>query len=433
MVDDFEQSIAHVARDRTRITLRWIRDRLYLKGRSFARSIRDGAKEVSTVACFPVMHDLDETARLFNRLNWYMGATSVRALLPTPHDRPAVLDRVQTLSHQPAYADDGAVALVGLEAVDEALTVADYILVWNWKALLLPKILSRLHQTALVDPGFYSARESMEWYKEVCGALQEESSHQKNQERFRKLYEQAADYQEAYVFATGPSLDSVFEHDIPNDALRIICNSIVRNGDLLDHLDPDVLTFADPVFHFGPSTYAAKFRNDAIETLRTYDCWCIVNTPGDALLRARFPDVADHIIGIPERGSLSRFHTPTSSELFVRTTGNIMTLFMLPLAAALADRIRIVGADGREENESYFWKHSSIAQYEGLMNSAVEEHPSFFRDRMYEDYYDRHINLLREQIETHEAQGKVYHSITPSHIPVLKQRQAPADVKPESN
>jgi hypothetical protein len=192
---------------------------------------------------------------------------------------------------------------------------------------------------------------------------------------------------------------------------------------LLEHLDPDILTFADPVFHFGPNEYAAQFREDAVRALRNFDCWCIVNTPGDALLRKQFPQIADRVIGIPSRSELSEFHFPGPDELFVRSTGNIMTLFMLPIASALADRIHVFGADGREENESYFWEHSSIAQYDGLMNSAVKEHPSFFRDQLYSEYYDKHTRLMGKLIKYGEEKRKKYSSITPSNIPALSKRE----------
>jgi hypothetical protein len=136
----------------------------------------------------------------------------------------------------------------------------------------------------------------------------------------------------------------------------------------------------------------------------------------------QFPEIANRIIGIPSR-SESQFHFPSPEELWVRGTANIMTLSMLPVASSLADHIHVFGADGREENESYFWEHSSIAQYDGLMNSAVQTHPSFFRDRLYTDYYERHIERLRELIEFGEAHGKQYDSLTPSQIPILHERE----------
>lgn len=425
MTDDFEQSVAHAARNRTRIAIRRVVNALYGKTRQILKNNgeRQG-RSTGEAVCVPAVTDIGRAADLFNRMNWYLGGIDLTGVLPTPHARASLQERAQSLEHQRTYEDADQVDLVPVEQSKSAVEQADQLLVWNWRALFYPSVLRRIHKTILVDPHAYSTREVMEWYQEFCGAAQRPESRQQNRNRFQHLQEQFADHEEAYVFATGPSLDTVFDHSIPDDALRVICNSIVRNDKLLDYLDPDVLTFADPVFHFGPSEYAAQFRDDVVQTIREYDCWCVVNTPGDDLLRSQFPDIADRVIGIPDRSDLDRFHVPGASELFVRSTGNIMTLLMLPVAAAFADQISIVGADGREENESYFWEHSSAAQYEGLMTSAVETHPSFFRDRLYDDYYDQHVQRLRELIETQEAQGKTYRSVTPSHIPVLKEREA---------
>jgi hypothetical protein len=97
---------------------------------------------------------------------------------------------------------------------------------------------------------------------------------------------------------------------------------------------------------------------------------------------------------------------------------------MLPIASAVTDRVQIIGADGREQDDSYFWEHSEIAQYDDeIMQSAVETHPSFFRDRIYEDYYQKHVETLTNMIEYGEKHGVEYFSLTDSHIPCLSQRQ----------
>jgi hypothetical protein len=78
---------------------------------------------------------------------------------------------------------------------------------------------------------------------------------------------------------------------------------------------------------------------------------------------------------------------PKAADLRVKSTGNIMMLFMLPVASALTDDVNIIGADRPEEGESYFGEHNESAEYDdAIMRSAVETHPSFFRDRIYMDY-----------------------------------------------
>src|SRR5213076_14180 len=59
----------------------------------------------------------------------------------------------------------------------------------------------------------------------------------------------------AYVFGTGPSLARATEFDFSH-GVRIVCNSIVRNPELLAHIRPHFIAASDFVFHFGPSRYA---------------------------------------------------------------------------------------------------------------------------------------------------------------------------------
>jgi predicted lipase len=225
------------------------------------------------------------------------------------------------------------------------------------------------------------------------------------------------------VFGTGPSLDDVFDIEIPSGSLSIICNSIVKDKELLDHLQPDVLVFADPVFHFGPSRYADKFRKDVVHTLQEYDCTAVIPKKYHSLFTGNYPELSEQIIGL-ESISTDEFVLPTHERLEVRGTSNIMTLFMLPIAVSLTEEVRIIGADGRKEDESYFWEHSDTGQYDDeLMDTVAETHPAFFRDRIYEDYYEKHVETLTDLIEYSESQGVKINSVTNSYIPCLSERR----------
>lgn len=423
MTDDFQNSVAHAARDRSLIAARWSKNFIFRAARKIMQLSGQEPQQASTIVCYPPVESLETAADLYNRLHWYYASERLTVYLPTSHLEADLQEAVSRLKHQPSYFDgSNAVQLIDPSDAKARLTDADTILVWDASCLLSSSLLRRLRSVQIVDPEFYSTVECSS-YLQPLNFSRTEQDRQRGKQRFQTLAHEFDEAEEAYIFATGPSLNTVFETEIPDRAVKVVCNSMVRNDDLLSHIDPDVLTFADPVFHFGPSTYAAQFRADAVRAIKEYDCWCVVNTPGDVLLRTHFPDIADRIIGMPAQSTLEDFHFPTPDELYVRPTGNIMTLLMLPLASTLADQIHVFGADGREENESYFWEHSSIAQYDGLMNSAVQTHPSFFRDRLYADYYDEHITLLRELIKFGEAEGKQYDSLTPSHIPVLQERE----------
>jgi hypothetical protein len=383
--------------------------------------VREPNEAVRKIVCYPPIRDLEEAADLYNRLNWYFRGHRGAIYLPTTISEQALRGAVQNLEHQPAYVDDSnTIRCVDPNETERHLDEADAILVWKASALRSVSVLRRLNRTFVVDPSYYSTTECETFLRVVDEARDDLGT--ANTERFARIEEQFGDVGQSIVFATGPSLDRVLDVELPDRPLKVICNSIVRSDELLEHIQPDILTFADPVFHLGPSTYAAQFRRDAVEAIQKYDCWCFVPEPGDVLLRSHHPEIAERIIGMPVDADVSN-HFPSSEALFVGGTSNIMTLLMLPIASALTRDVAIIGADGREESDSYFWKHSSIAQYEGLMVSAVETHPSFFRDRVYTDYYEQHVETLREQIEQGEARDCRYASLTPSHIPVLSERE----------
>jgi len=376
---------------------------------------------VRDVVIYPAFGSVDDLGDVLNRLGWYFPEGSVGELdltVSVDGALAAATDRV------PAAQEPFDTGHLPLEDVDRSTlrtraATADRLLVWDSTARLSVPALRNVANVKIVDPSFYSTDESLNWARTSHAARRGLTDH--SQEVYGRLEGRAVGTDEAYVFGTGPSLDRVFDREIPEDALSVICNSIVRNDDLLDHLDPDVLTFADPVFHFGPSEYAARFREDAVGAVREHDIVVVLPEEYRGLLVGHYPDLADRTVGL--RSVREGFRLPTAENLETRETSNIMTKLMLPVASALTDTVRIVGADGRKEDESYFWEHSDVGQYDDdLMNTAFETHPAFFRDRVYTDYYQQHVGTLTDLIEFGEDRGVTYESVTPSYVPCLDER-----------
>jgi hypothetical protein len=98
---------------------------------------------------------------------------------------------------------------------------------------------------------------------------------------------------------------------------------------------------------------------------------------------------------------------------------------MFPLACAVADDVRIAGADGRQPTENYFWQHNRTLQYsDELMRTVFDSHPAFFRDRDYTDYYDQYCSDVEDLAQLAEARGKTVRAAAPSWIPALVKRGA---------
>jgi hypothetical protein len=227
----------------------------------------------------------------------------------------------------------------------------------------------------------------------------------------------------AYLLCTGPSLSRFAEFDF-SDGYVIACNSVVSNDRLMDHAKPDFIVASDPIFHFGPSIYAEKFRQDLAAAATRFPFLFLTLNSYHHILRHHLAMDRERVCEVPLRldTEARALHTDWS----VPQTANIMTMFMLPLARALADEIHIIGADGREPGETYFWKHDPASQLTDKMQAIKACHPAFFAKRDYVDYYDRHCAIVKDQVASIESAGGRVYTLTPSHIPALRDRPSPA-------
>ncbi|CAN5305028.1 hypothetical protein BH09SUM1_BH09SUM1_11260 [soil metagenome] len=224
----------------------------------------------------------------------------------------------------------------------------------------------------------------------------------------------------AYLLCTGPSLSRFREFDF-SDGHVIGCNSVVSNDALMAHSNPVAIVANDPIFHFGPSIYAEKFRQDLGQASTAYPFLFLTSNAFNHLIAPHINLRAERIAAVPLVLD-SRGESFAKRWAFPRTS-NILTSMMIPLGRAIAEELYIIGADGREPGETYFWKHDAASQLTDKMQAIKDCHPAFFEKRDYVDYYDRHCEILKSQIEDVESSGGKVRSLTPSHIPALKARQ----------
>jgi hypothetical protein len=233
------------------------------------------------------------------------------------------------------------------------------------------------------------------------------------------------DAQSSYILATGPSANEVDLGRVVAD-VRITCNSTVSDADRLQAYSPNIIAFTDPVFHFGPSRYAAAFRKDLIRAVEMCDPILLCGDEWVAPLLNLHPDLRDRLAVIPfRRGGPWRW--PTDENPTVRSASSVLTNTMLPIAFMLTDHISVAGVDGRQPTENYFWKHG-VQYSDELMQTVFDAHPAFFRDRDYEDYYDQYCADIESFVGVAEAAGKVVVGAAPSWIPAFRRRGAPEPV-----
>jgi hypothetical protein len=243
-------------------------------------------------------------------------------------------------------------------------------------------------------------------------------------ERLRAL---AGPARSAFILATGPSALTVDLKSVDAD-VRITCNSAVRDLDRIREYRPNVICFTDPVFHFGPSRYAAGFRRDVVRAAEEADALVVCGHAFVGALLDLHPQLKERLCVVPHQDG-GPWRWPTETNPTVRQAGNVLTTLMLPLAMMLADDVAIAGADGRQPTENYFWKHNPQLQYSGeLMQTVFDSHPAFFRDRDYADYYAQFCGDVETLIMLGESHGKTIRAAAPSWIPALRERGAPEPV-----
>lgn len=353
----------------------------------------------------------DAVADVTNRARWYLAGTGATVFVG-PKGFPERL------------VPEGQLRFVDTDlSVQPYSKTGDAAAWWDMKGQRI-ELLWRKNAYVL-DPAFHGYLQSKEWFRlRASFRSTERLEEQFAQSRMvlETWLEETKSRTEAFLFATGPSLDAAWKRKYPEDSVRVVCNSIVKNQKLLEHIRPNLLVFSDDVFHFGPSEYAARFRSDAVKTVEAYpECRLAVPDYALDLMLTHYPTLKNRTIGVsftPER----TWKAPTPNAPSVPATGNILTQFMMPFVAMPGRTVRIVGADGRNPDETYFWRHSGNNQYDDLMWTVKKCHPSFFSENNYRDYYDEHCSLLKSQVEWLEQMGCSVRALTKSFIPALAER-----------
>ena len=229
-----------------------------------------------------------------------------------------------------------------------------------------------------------------------------------------------------YLFGTGPSLDFAISQNY-EDGYVIVCNTIVKDKKLWNHLKPDILVAADALYHFSDSLFAQQFRNDLVLRFSEIsNTILLLPIQFEYFAKINMPSISDRIIGIP----FGRFKTPIvnlRNDFKLPLTGNILNILMLPLAITLAKNIYFIGFDGRSPDDKNFWKNSDKHFYNELVEDLKKHHPAFFNyfiPKGKEDEYVKkyHGDDLEDFLTNAESQGYYFETMYFSYTFALSKR-----------
>ena len=299
----------------------------------------------------------------------------------------------------------------------------DLILIADVNATNYFRLLINASKTFIVDPNYYSNTEVSNWVSAYYNILTKEEKtkytkiSQLNFDDFQSNYNS---YTDSYLFGSGPSIEKYSQHTYKVNSLKVICNSLVKNKAFNNFIKPNVIVAADPLFHFGHSKYAQKFRSDLLDIINEYNCTLFIPQFNMPLILKHYPQLENNIVGLNFQ---NRTIIPNSKNISVKSTENIFTLMMLPIASSVAKNIFVIGMDGKDPSKNdYFWEHHDGFQYLELMKETQQLHSSFFRDRNYINYFENHCNEVVHLIKHIEFQNKTVTTLEYSNIPALQKR-----------
>jgi hypothetical protein len=271
-------------------------------------------------------------------------------------------------------------------------------------------------------------------YSELLWWMLSESEREKiireNRARFNAYAERikAIDLDKAFIFGNGPSLEKAIEFDF-SDGLRIMCNSIVSNHRLLNHVRPHFLVAGDPLSHFGVSTYADKYRQDLFEALSKFDIGLVIPEFQGFILVANYPEYADRIFLVPLKAKVPNYDMVVNYRLPL--FWSVLNAAMLPLAATFVDDVYLLGCDGKSTKTSNedFWAHARGVQYDDLVAMGHACHPTFdIHRRSHPEYVRVQLDLAHTIIMGEQLHFKKYKVLSPSNMVPLDSRMVEQNI-----
>jgi len=258
----------------------------------------------------------------------------------------------------------------------------------------------------------------------ISNVFLDKSQKKENYTKLMNLFKsiKRKEYKSVHLFGSGPSLKSFnVESFEANQSFSIVCNSVVKNLDLMKRINPKAIVATDAVFHSGYSKYAQEFRHSLIKAMDLLDeLYFLVPLRDYNLYLHNLPNrFSSRIIGIQGKKT-KKFNIDLSKKQYLKSTSNVLTFFLLPFAASLSHKIKIVGFDGKApEDQNIFWKYDKNSQFLETIDYTKIAHPAFYKVN-YIHYYQMHCMEVQQIIDYLKKKKIDIENLGISYIPALK-------------
>jgi hypothetical protein len=234
-----------------------------------------------------------------------------------------------------------------------------------------------------------------------------------------------AKYNKAYIFGTGPSLEKAIDRSW-GDGIRIVSNTIVKDKELWNHINPHFIVAGDAIYHYGFSRFAKNFRDDLAQRLAETDTYFVFQEQFFPFIKRQLPQFEDRFIPIPIVNSQT-FYNIIQDKFELPALGNVLNGLLLPLSQYLSDNINLWGFDGRSPDAKLFWKNSEKHFYSEHVAELQQLHPAFFNKLVPKDDPGQYVktvhgDALNNMLLFAEQRGITFNMLHPSYTKTLMDR-----------
>jgi hypothetical protein len=199
--------------------------------------------------------------------------------------------------------------------------------------------------------------------------------------------------EDIYVLGNNEQFSKLLSKHKPKYLLT--CNSAINNPSIFDS-ELLVLSFSDPLFHFGINEQAIDYRKKLEVVLRDVDTniYLVVPIEGIPLVEKLDIDKKIKIIGLDSTYFQRKLLKTKKNKVFTRNSHNVFTQYLLPISSLNKNTINI-GAVTFSSNDRFsnnLWTHDKQLKDAANYNFAFDE--SFFGDRDFKKYYKFHDKQL---------------------------------------
>lgn len=420
------------------------------------------APPTTDLLLMPAFDDEASLAEHLGRIAWYVGPWiddigALRIVVAPDLGTPDLLDRIATST--PDHLDPAVPDLVralaqrtelivdhDASALDHAFSTSSRILVWDsarWHRLTTTLRAAgatrQLPPTIDIDPFAGTAR--MHEIPRVVSTVFSREASAAGPARFRNALETLADHKPTdicYVFGGGPTIRSAVDRDL-SDGFSIVCNRFVWDDALTDHVDPTFLAFMDASC-VGPSRAGTMFREHLRTWLEGGACRFVLTFDvfGPWVEFMLPPELHDRVIAAPAQAvdfPATRFNADLRSAWWMPDAHNVITSVCLPVAATVAQEIRLLGLDGVRPDKVYeswgrSWEKDAESEAESVPDdpflAALRRTHPWRHNWVSPDYQDTYRDNLEESLRRIftqlEQAGTRITCVTPSWMEVMRDR-----------